>query len=43
MFFVPGKHAGAGWVQDKLKVVTLPDISGTVTVLHCNVRYTLTG
>lgn len=43
MFFVPGKHIGAGWIQDKLKVVTLPDISGTISVLHYNVDYTLSG
>lgn len=43
MLFVPGKHASAGWIQDTLKMVTLPDISGTIHVLYFDVDYTLSG
>lgn len=43
VFFVPGKHAGAGWIQDQLKTVTLPDISGSVRELFFDVHYTLSG
>ncbi|XP_074537985.1 bactericidal permeability-increasing protein [Halichoeres trimaculatus] len=39
-----GKHIGAGWIQDKLELVTLPDISGEVGVgIFGTVSYTLTG
>lgn len=38
-----GKHAGAGWIQDKLEMVTLPDISGTIHVWYFDVDYTLSG
>nr|XP_046251919.1 lipopolysaccharide-binding protein [Scatophagus argus] len=34
-----GKHVGAGWIQDKLTQITLPDISGKVFGIH----FTLTG
>ncbi|XP_029291756.1 lipopolysaccharide-binding protein [Cottoperca gobio] len=34
-----GKHVGAGWIQDTLEHVTLPDINGDVLGIH----YTLTG
>lgn len=33
-----GKHEGAGWIQDNLKRVTLPDITGRIM----GVQYTLT-
>ncbi|XP_031701081.1 bactericidal permeability-increasing protein [Anarrhichthys ocellatus] len=35
-----GKHVGAGWLQERLDLVTLPDISGTI--LHF-IHYTLSG
>ncbi|XP_053172858.1 lipopolysaccharide-binding protein isoform X2 [Scomber japonicus] len=38
-----GKHVGAGWIQEKLEVVTLPDISGKVYIGIGSVSYTLTG
>uniref|UniRef100_A0A672G362 Bactericidal permeability-increasing protein n=1 Tax=Salarias fasciatus TaxID=181472 RepID=A0A672G362_SALFA len=38
-----GKHAGAGWVQDKLGSVTLPDLSGDFSLLIGSVHYTLSG
>lgn len=34
-----GKHLGAGWVQEKLEHITLPDFSGEVLAIH----YILTG
>lgn len=43
MSFVSVKHGGAGWIQDKLDKVTLPDISGTVHVYYFDVDYTLSG
>ncbi|XP_070695590.1 bactericidal permeability-increasing protein [Pempheris klunzingeri] len=36
-----GKHVGAGWIQDKLELVTLPDISGDT--MFGTLHYTLTG
>ncbi|XP_038149973.1 bactericidal permeability-increasing protein [Cyprinodon tularosa] len=38
-----GKHVGTGWVQDKLKQITLPDISGSVNIFIGDVHYTLSG
>lgn len=39
-----GKHVGAGWIQDKLDDVTLPDISGDIGIsIFGTVDYTLTG
>ncbi|XP_059188427.1 lipopolysaccharide-binding protein [Centropristis striata] len=39
-----GTHVGAGWVQDKLAQVTLPDISGDIDIGFLgSVDYTLTG
>lgn len=39
-----GKHVGAGWIQDKLEVVTLPDISGAIQLSILGMLdYTLTG
>ncbi|KAM9350475.1 bactericidal permeability-increasing protein [Symphorus nematophorus] len=38
-----GKHVGAGWIQDKLENITLPDISGEVHILFGTIDYTLTG
>lgn len=39
-----GKHAGAGWIQDKLELVSLPDISGEIDIsIFGTVDYTLTG
>ncbi|XP_035512228.1 lipopolysaccharide-binding protein [Morone saxatilis] len=38
-----GKHVGAGWIQDKLELITLPDISGEVDIVIGTVYYTLTG
>ncbi|KAM3618028.1 uncharacterized protein V6R79_014286 [Siganus canaliculatus] len=38
-----GKHVGAGWVQDKLKDVTLPDITGDIPLLWSSISYTLSG
>ncbi|XP_042347685.1 lipopolysaccharide-binding protein isoform X1 [Plectropomus leopardus] len=39
-----GKHLGAGLIQEKLDVVTLPDISGKVGIgIFGSVDYTLTG
>ncbi|XP_017273135.1 bactericidal permeability-increasing protein [Kryptolebias marmoratus] len=37
------KHVGAGLIQDKLKQITFPDISGKVDIIIGNVYYTLTG
>lgn len=39
-----GKHVGAGWIQEKLELVTLPDISGKVGMgILGSIDYTLTG
>ncbi|KAM6924896.1 bactericidal permeability-increasing protein [Xenentodon cancila] len=38
-----GKHAGAGWIQERLENVTLPDINGDIKFLIGTVHYTLTG
>ncbi|XP_068197604.1 bactericidal permeability-increasing protein [Antennarius striatus] len=39
-----GKHVGAGWVQDKLGLITLPDISGEIPIsIFGTLDYTLTG
>lgn len=39
-----GKHVGAGWIQDKLEVITLPDISGEIGIsIFGTIDYTLTG
>ncbi|XP_073326235.1 bactericidal permeability-increasing protein [Pagrus major] len=39
-----GKHVGAGWIQDILASVTLPDISGKHSIgIFGSVGYTLTG
>uniref|UniRef100_A0A667XDB3 Bactericidal permeability-increasing protein n=1 Tax=Myripristis murdjan TaxID=586833 RepID=A0A667XDB3_9TELE len=39
-----GKNVGAGWIQDNLKRVTLPDISGKISIGFLgSVGYTLTG
>ncbi|XP_061622515.1 bactericidal permeability-increasing protein isoform X2 [Phyllopteryx taeniolatus] len=39
-----GSHEAAGWIQDKLEVVTLPDISGEVRLgFLARIGYTLTG
>lgn len=39
-----GKHVWAGWIQEKLELVTLPDISGGVDIgVFGTVSYTLTG
>lgn len=39
-----GKHVGAGWIQEKLDVVSLPDISGEFGIgILGSVDYTLTG
>ncbi|XP_062282921.1 lipopolysaccharide-binding protein isoform X1 [Scomber scombrus] len=39
-----GKHVGAGWIQEKLELVTLPDISGKVRIgILGSIGYTLTG
>ncbi|XP_069549914.1 bactericidal permeability-increasing protein [Brachyistius frenatus] len=38
-----GKHAGAGWIQEKLDKVTLPDISGEINIYIGSIDYTLTG
>ncbi|XP_044066356.1 lipopolysaccharide-binding protein [Siniperca chuatsi] len=39
-----GKHVGAGWIQDKLELVTLPDISGEIHIsIFGSIDYTLTG
>ncbi|CAN9515777.1 unnamed protein product [Ophioblennius macclurei] len=38
-----GKHAGAGWVQEKLESVTLPEISGSIDILIGSVDYTISG
>ncbi|KAM8863431.1 bactericidal permeability-increasing protein isoform 2-T3 [Spinachia spinachia] len=35
-----GKHVGAGWIQERLELVTLPDISGRVLG---SIYYTLSG
>lgn len=44
VLFVPGKHVGAGWIQDKLELVTLPDISGEIHMsILGTLDYTLTG
>lgn len=40
---VSGKHVGAGWIQDKLAAVTLPDISGEIDIIFGHLHYTLTG
>ncbi|XP_074500892.1 bactericidal permeability-increasing protein-like [Sebastes fasciatus] len=34
-----GKHVGAGWIQDRLKLISLPEISGKVLDVH----YALSG
>uniref|UniRef100_A0A673ABI0 Bactericidal permeability-increasing protein n=1 Tax=Sphaeramia orbicularis TaxID=375764 RepID=A0A673ABI0_9TELE len=34
-----GKHVAAGWIQDRLGLITLPDISGEALLVH----YTLSG
>ncbi|XP_034552733.1 lipopolysaccharide-binding protein [Notolabrus celidotus] len=39
-----GKHVGAGWIQDKLELITLPDINGEVDLRTLGtVYYTLSG
>lgn len=39
-----GKHVGAGWIQERLELVTLPDISGDIGIsIFGRVHYTLTG
>ncbi|CAJ1085579.1 bactericidal permeability-increasing protein [Xyrichtys novacula] len=39
-----GKHIGAGWIQEQLELITLPDISGEIDVyILGTVFYTLTG
>lgn len=39
-----GKHVGAGWVQDRLDHVSLPDISGKINIgILGSIDYTLTG
>ncbi|XP_061527323.1 bactericidal permeability-increasing protein [Phycodurus eques] len=39
-----GRHAVAGWIQDKLELVTLPDMSGEMRVgFLARIGYTLTG
>lgn len=43
VLFVSGKHAATGWIQEKLEMITLPDISGDVDILIGSVHYTLTG
>lgn len=44
VLFVQGKHVGAGWIQDRLELVTLPDISGEIPIsIFGTLYYTLTG
>lgn len=38
-----GKHTVAGWVQDTLDHITLPDISGEIDIHIGTIEYTLTG
>ncbi|KAM7412254.1 hypothetical protein PAMA_021954 [Pampus argenteus] len=38
-----GKHVGAGWIQDKLELITLPDISGKINIGIGSIWFTLTG
>ncbi|KAF6735464.1 Bactericidal permeability-increasing protein [Oryzias melastigma] len=38
-----GKHVGAGWIQDMLEHVTLPDIQGNFNTLIGTIQYTLSG
>ncbi|KAM6981800.1 bactericidal permeability-increasing protein [Tautogolabrus adspersus] len=38
-----GKHVGAGWIQEKMELITLPDISGEINIHIGTVYYTLTG
>ncbi|KAM7404456.1 hypothetical protein PAMP_011801 [Pampus punctatissimus] len=38
-----GKHVGAGWIQEKLELITLPDISGKIDIGIGNILFTLTG
>lgn len=39
-----GKHVGAGWVQDKLENITLPDITGEIPLsILGSIKYTLSG
>ncbi|XP_065817018.1 bactericidal permeability-increasing protein [Labrus bergylta] len=39
-----GKEVGAGWIQEKLELITLPDISGVIKLGFLGkVYYTLTG
>lgn len=38
-----GAYVGAQWITDKLKGVSLPDISGDMFILFDTLYYTLTG
>uniref|UniRef100_A0A3Q0SZU1 Bactericidal permeability-increasing protein n=1 Tax=Amphilophus citrinellus TaxID=61819 RepID=A0A3Q0SZU1_AMPCI len=38
-----GKHAATDWIQERLEMITFPDISGDVDILIGTVDYTLTG
>uniref|UniRef100_UPI003AAD0A8C bactericidal permeability-increasing protein n=1 Tax=Centroberyx gerrardi TaxID=166262 RepID=UPI003AAD0A8C len=39
-----GKHLGTGWIQDKLRNITLPDISGGIHIsIFGTIHYTFTG
>lgn len=43
VLFVPGKHAAADWIQERLSTITFPDITGSVHFVFGDVDYTLTG
>ncbi|XP_053705098.1 bactericidal permeability-increasing protein [Synchiropus splendidus] len=39
-----GSHVGAGWIQDKLNSVTIPDVSGKISLgIFGNINYQLSG
>ncbi|KAM9785825.1 bactericidal permeability-increasing protein [Neosynchiropus ocellatus] len=39
-----GSHVGAGWIQDKLNNVTIPDVSGKISLgIFGNINYQLSG